>query len=103
VNLISNAAHAVHKHPNGRVEVAIGSEGDKAKMMVRNNNVDTELSEEQLEQMFDPYFTTKEDGLGIGLALCKRIVEAQDGKIKVRICANGDIEFDVTMKLREKS
>ena len=56
------------------------------------------MTKKELKRLFDPYYTTKEDGLGIGLALCKRIIEAQDGKINARICRNGDIEFVVSLK-----
>lgn len=101
VNLISNATDAISSKPNARVEIVLGLENDVAKIMIRNNHAN--VAESHLEKLFDPYYTTKEDGLGIGLALCRRIVEAQDGKISARICVNRDIEFSIALKrYREK-
>ena len=42
------------------------------------------ISPENLEKIFNPFFTTKAQGQGLGLAVCKRLVEAQGGGIMVK-------------------
>jgi len=95
VNLISNATEAVFQKPDGRVTINVSSNEKKVKIRVRNNH--SGVANKDLKKLFDPYYTTKEEGTGIGLALCKRIIEAQDGEIKSRICKDKDIEFTVVL------
>jgi len=95
VNLISNATEAVFKKPDSKVTINVSSNEQKVKIRVRNNHSD--VTNKDLKKLFDPYYTTKEEGTGIGLALCKRIIEAQDGEIKARVCKDKDIEFTVVL------
>jgi len=95
VNLISNATEAVFKKNDARVSINVSSNEQKVKIRVRNNH--SNVANKDLKKLFDPYYTTKEEGTGIGLALCKRIIEAQDGEIKARICKDKDIEFSLTL------
>lgn len=98
INLISNAVDATGGKPEAQVWITLDSSPNALKIGVRNNH--STVKRGQLKKLFDPFYTTKKEGLGIGLALCKRIVEAQDGKIVARICRNQDIEFIVTLNRR---
>lgn len=78
-NLITNAIQATE--PGGRVTIATAPAGNHVEITV----VDTGsgIPAERLGAIFDDYVTTKRRGLGLGLAISKRIVEQLDGTIAV--------------------
>ena len=90
LNLIMNAMDAMASTPpslrtlgidtrctqNGIVEVSITDHGPG-------------LSPDQLKRIFEPYFTTKEHGLGLGLAICSTIVGSHDGQINISNVVTG--------------
>ena len=84
VNLLVNAIEAMHDTAVDErlIEIAIGSEGrNKASVQIGDNGpgVPTELAERILE----PYFTTKPTGLGMGLMICRNIVESHGGALRL--------------------
>jgi signal transduction histidine kinase len=78
LNLVLNALDAVKA--GGQVEVHLGQERDgELKLRVSDNGRGLPL--ELGGRIFDPFTTTKEGGLGLGLSICKRIAEAHGGTI----------------------
>ncbi len=98
-NLISNAIEACDRKRLIRVETGVFMPSDKAQetgeldstvyfeMKVHNEGKAIPL--EELQKIFDPFYTTKHYGTGIGLTLCKRIVENHGGSISVKSDAEG--------------
>lgn len=100
LNLLNNAKDAIlsrHIKPP-RVTVEVGCEGDNGYVVVRDNGR-RGISKGVLEKIFDPYFTTREKGTGIGLYMSKMIVENNmNGRIEVRNIDQG-AEFRIVMPL----
>jgi two-component system, NtrC family, nitrogen regulation sensor histidine kinase NtrY len=78
-NLIKNALQAVPENRRGLVNVVLSEEDGHAIAEVRDNG--TGIPEEARERIFTPSFTTKSSGMGLGLALVKRMVEQADGTV----------------------
>jgi signal transduction histidine kinase len=79
-NVIKNAMESI---PNqGTVTLGVVREG-KRWVMVRISDTGIGLTREAIEQIFDPDYTTKEKGLGLGLALAHEIIQAHNGEIRV--------------------
>lgn len=78
-NLVKNAIQAVPDVPSPRILVTVASKGDKVLISVADNGVG--ISEEAREKVFEPKFTTKSSGMGLGLGMVKNIVETYKGQI----------------------
>lgn len=81
LNLLLNAFDAVKNCPPGerRVTVHAAPEDDMVRVTVSDSG--TGLSEDKLDKIFTPFFTSKRNGLGLGLAISRSIVEAHGGRI----------------------
>jgi signal transduction histidine kinase len=78
-NLITNALQAM---PNGGELRIEASDADGAHV-IEIKDTGSGIPQENLQRIFDPLFTTKTKGQGLGLAVCRRLVEAQGGSITV--------------------
>jgi signal transduction histidine kinase len=78
-NLITNAIQATE--PGGRISVATSRAGDRVQVAVSDTG--SGIPPERLSKIFDDFMTTKRRGLGLGLAISKRIIEQLDGTISV--------------------
>jgi two-component system, NtrC family, nitrogen regulation sensor histidine kinase NtrY len=78
-NLVKNADHASENSKNKRIEVKVSSEGTNIKITVSDSGKG--ISEEVKRLIFEPKFTTKTSGMGLGLPMIKNIIEAYEGSI----------------------
>ena len=78
-NLVKNAIQATENEENPFINVEIISKGSKIKIVVSDNGKG--ISEEVKDLIFEPKFTTKTSGMGLGLPMIKNIIEAYDGAI----------------------
>ncbi len=91
-NLIYNAIDAIEK--NGRVTLKVkGKENNYVKLAVSDSG--TGISPEVLPHIFEDGFTTKIDGNGLGLGICKKLTEEQYGKLRLVKTDSDGTEFDL--------
>lgn len=80
-NLIKNAIQAIeNKDEVGRVDVKMEIKGDIAYLIIADNGCG--MTEEVKKRAFEPNFSTKSSGMGLGLAMSKRIIEIGQGEIR---------------------
>jgi signal transduction histidine kinase len=79
-NLVINAIQAMPKR--GKLTIRTRNRGDSIFLTVEDTGVG--IPRKNLTKIFNPFFTTKAKGQGLGLAVCKRLVEAQGGTITVK-------------------
>jgi C4-dicarboxylate-specific signal transduction histidine kinase len=95
LNLIINALEAMSGLPAGPRELLIGTEQDASNgVLVAVQDSGPGLDPESFERVFDPFYTTKPDGMGMGLSICRSIVEAHGG----RVWASGTDGHGVTVQ-----
>ena len=92
-NLAMNAIQAMPKR--GKLTVRVRSKGDSTIMTVEDTGEG--IPKKNLARLFSPFFSTKAKGQGLGLAVCKRLVEAQGGAITVKSKPRKGTVFTIKM------
>ncbi|HEY6954534.1 MAG TPA: HAMP domain-containing sensor histidine kinase [Flavisolibacter sp.] len=82
INLIVNAIEAVKEQEHPRIVLSAETSGKRVILKVADNG--SGMPEELLDKIFIPFFSTKKNGSGIGLSLCKQIVMLHKGNIQVQ-------------------
>jgi signal transduction histidine kinase len=93
INLIKNTIDAMPD--GGTLEIASAENMDDLQITFSDTGIG--MSEDVLAKLFTPLFTTKSRGMGLGLPICKRIVEAHGGKISVQSTPNKGTTFTIKM------
>jgi signal transduction histidine kinase len=96
-NLLLNAAQATPA--SGAVTVKLRCAGDGVEISVIDRG--SGIKSEDLENVFNPFFTTKQDGVGLGLAIVSKIVDEHGGHIAVSSEAGAGSVFRVLLPLRD--
>ena len=97
INIITNAIYAIT--PNtGKIKIETKCEHNLIKMEISNTG--ESIPEESLEKIFEPLYTTKQEGTGLGLASCKSIIDQHKGTISVR---NNPTTFTIKLPRNQES
>jgi C4-dicarboxylate-specific signal transduction histidine kinase len=86
VNLILNAIEAMRGTTQGDRELLVRTAKADGGVLVTVMDSGPGLPQARLERIFEPFYTTKEGGLGVGLSICRSIIEAHGGRLWA--CAN---------------
>lgn len=94
-NLITNSVHALEEKKVGYIKVTATSSKDKSAIIIKVKDSGQGISKDKKELIFDPFYTTKEQGKGTGLGLSETfgIIKNAGGKIKVDSIENEFTEF----------
>jgi two-component system CheB/CheR fusion protein len=95
-NLILNAVQAMPE--GGKLTIQTTKQDDSAKLIVRDTGVG--IPKENMPKLFTPLFSTKAKGIGLGLVICRQIVESHDGNITVESRVGEGSTFTVKLPIR---
>lgn len=95
LNLVRNSLDALSGGEAGVVTIGTGRRGNRVEVTVEDNGPG--LAPDARERIFDPFVSTKPDGLGIGLSICRTIVEAHGGEIVADAGAASGATFRVAI------
>jgi len=97
INLIINAVAAVNN--DGRIWIHIDLKANEHDVILSITDDGPGIATENLYKIFEPYFSGKSEGTGLGLALVKRIIEGHGGSIRVENRPEGGAVFIVTLPM----
>jgi two-component system, LuxR family, sensor kinase FixL len=104
LNLVINALDSVKETVSGRkwIEICCSAHTDKT-IKVEISDSGPGISEGSRQHLFEPFYTTKPDGLGVGLSISRNLVEAHGGRIWQENQAEGGSRFVFTLPVDRKS
>jgi two-component system nitrogen regulation sensor histidine kinase NtrY len=83
INLLKNAIEANENNQQGQIMISVNADNDQhPEICVADNG--SGISEENIDEIFVPFFTTRQNGSGIGLSISKQIMRLHGGNLKVR-------------------
>lgn len=94
VNLVRNAVDALADVPRHSRRIVVRTAPEPGGLIVQVSDVGGGLPPEHLERLFEPYFTTKPGGTGMGLPICRSTVEAHGGRIRAQNNEQGGATFE---------
>ena len=92
-NLLRNASEAMNGC--GEIDVAVARDGNGLVVTIADHGPG--VPDELRQQVFEPYFTTKQDGTGLGLALVRQTIEAHNGTITATDTPGGGATFSIVL------
>lgn len=95
INLFDNAVSVMDDPSRTEVQVSLGRRGDEAVILFADNGPG--IPAEHRERVFDPYFTTRKEGSGLGLAMVKNIILLHGGTIQVQ--SDEGATFEIVLPL----
>jgi len=99
INLVLNAIEAMQSVTDRPRELLIRSAQDERGVVVTVTDCGVGFAEENVERMFSPFFTTKPSGMGLGLSICRSIVESHGGRLSVVRKEGPGATFQFTLPL----
>jgi PAS domain S-box-containing protein len=98
LNLMLNAFSAMSGTESGEGHLVVRTRPlDQAKLLIEVEDSGTGIADEKLEAIFSPFVTSKPEGLGMGLSICRSIIERHGGRISAANNPDGGARFSITL------
>ncbi|UCV12525.1 PAS domain S-box protein [Dechloromonas denitrificans] len=103
LNLVKNGIESMHNIPFERRRLFINARlADERMLEISVADQGHGLAEEDVEKIFAPFYTTKPEGMGIGLAICRSIIEFHQGRLWLEARREGGTTFRFTVPIEEE-
>lgn len=96
-NILTNAIEAIKDQ--GTIEIKASSTSDEIHLEIKDTG--SGLKKKMLNEIFEPYFSTKKEGTGLGLPIAKKIIEDHGGSIKASLNHPAGLKISITLKKAE--
>jgi two-component system sensor histidine kinase AtoS len=100
LNLLINAVQAMPE--GGRLDLSAKALDDNRGMRLSIRDSGIGIPPENLKRLFDPFFSTKEGGMGLGLSIAHRIIDQHQGKIEVESSPGEGTTFHIWLPLNQE-
>ena len=97
INLLINAAQAMASVTDRPRDLRVRTEADAACVRVTMEDSGVGIAPEHRDRLFDPFFTTKPDGVGMGLSICRSILDAHGGEVEIVDRGGPGTTFQITL------
>lgn len=103
INLVRNAREALVSAPTKRLGISVANDRPSGCLLIRVSDSGAGIDQHDLGKIFDPFFSTKEQGTGLGLALVQQIVVDHGGRIDVDSVPGRGTVFTLAFPIRAAS
>lgn len=102
INIIRNSLQAIDEkisnRKDGKINISGKRKGEDYSVIIQDNGIG--MDEQTLQKLFEPYFSTKSAGMGLGLVITKKIINDMNGKIFVKSEVNLGTKVEIVFKLQ---
>ena len=98
-NLIQNAFQSIPSYKKPQIKITIREKNKEIEIVISDNGMGIEV--ENKNKIFEPRFTTKSGGMGLGLGIVKKIIQSLNGEIEFQSKLNKGTDFIIKLKKNE--
>ncbi|MBX8802790.1 GHKL domain-containing protein [Ochrobactrum sp. MR28] len=102
-NLIRNAADSLVQTEKTDKQISVTAHSGQGQLVITVSDNGSGIGDDVLPRLFEPFFTTRNGGMGLGLALCATLIERIDGEITAANRPEGGAEFTITLPVADAS
>lgn len=101
VNLVRNGMDAMHGQPRRRNTVTLSTHEEGGHVIVRVSDQGTGIEPDTARRLFEPFFSTKQEGMGMGLNICRSIAELHRGRLGFEPHIDGGTTFILSLPVEQ--